>query len=358
MQRFAAPTDVNRNRTIVAPDPLHEHPLILVCRSVLADTIRRFNRFIPLLRRAPNHCSSTSGPSSRYGQSLCSLLWAKASIPVYSDPLIVQAPSSFPRAGDLTDSQPNRRPSPTIHNRRSIKAPIEPTTPSIMAGLGRRTHYRKHLTDQVLFDLPVPNEETDQVGKIVATRGSNQFDVLLSDGTNSKVLAILPTKYRKLVWLKRNDFVIVESGLAEVEEAENQEAEAGGTVGQDVTVAPAATMDDATGGGIRYMIKHILYKDQIRNLIDKGLWPVKDPEFHTEQTSTLLPGSGDDNDDNDRGMSVPMAPSAAAADGIVYDANYNEEESEDDDDADLFVNTNRVAAIQLEDSSSSDEGDE
>lgn len=227
-----------------------------------------------------------------------------------------------------------------------------------MAGLGRRTHYRKHLTDQVLFDLPVPNEETDQVGKIVATRGSNQFDVLLSDGTNSKVLAILPTKYRKLVWLKRNDFVIVESGLAEVEEAENQEAEASSsTTGTDprqaeVTVAPAATSDDATGGGIRYMIKHILYKDQIRNLIEKGLWPVKDPEFQTELSSTLLPYSGDDND------SVPIAPPAAAADGIVYDANYNEEESKDDDDADLFVNTNRVAAIQLEDSSSSDEGDE
>jgi translation initiation factor IF-1 len=143
-----------------------------------------------------------------------------------------------------------------------------------MTGLGRRAHYRKHLTDQVLFDLPLSNEEMDQVVKIVATHGSNQFGVLLINGTNSRFLANLPTKYRKRVWLKRNDFVIVESGLAEVEEAENQEAEAASTGTKCVTVAPAATIDDSTGGGIGYMNKHILYKDQIRDPIEDGLWPV------------------------------------------------------------------------------------
>jgi hypothetical protein len=54
-------------------------------------------------------------------------------------------------------------------------------------------------------------------------------------------------------------------------------------------------------------------------------------------------------------MSVPIPPPAAAVNGIVYDADCHEDESEDDDDADLFVNTNRLAAIQPEDSSSSDE---
>jgi translation initiation factor IF-1 len=245
----------------------------------------------------------------------------------------------------LVDSQPNQS-----------TGDDEPTTTgSIMAGLGRRTHYRKHLTDQVLFDLPVPDKETDQVGKIVATRGSNQFDVLLSDGANSKVLAILPTKYRKLVWLKRNDFVIVESGLADGE-ADSQESEASGTADEltttgDNDVPPVLTrIDDSTGGGIRYMIKHILYKDQIRNLIEKGFWPEKDPEFQTEVSSTLL-SSGEAY----RGASADNALPTAGADGIVYEADYNEEECEDDDDTDLFVNTNRVAAIKMEDSSSSDE---
>jgi probable RNA-binding protein EIF1AD len=241
--------------------------------------------------------------------------------------------------------------------KQSTQGDDEPTTTgSIMAGLGRRTHYRKHLTDQVLFDLPVPDKETDQVGKIVATRGSNQFDVLLSDGANSKVLAILPTKYRKLVWLKRNDFVIVESGLADGE-VDSQESEASGTAdelttGDNDDVPIVTRIDDSTGGGIRYMIKHILYKEQIRNLIEKGFWPDKDPEFQTEVSSTWL-SSGEAH----RGAGADNALPTAAADGIVYEADYNEEECEDDDDddADLFVNTNRVAAIKLEDSSSSDD---
>ena len=82
---------------------------------------------------------------------------------------------------------------------------------SSMAGLGRRTHYRKHLTDSVLHDLPEPNPPHSRIAKIVATRGSNQFDVLLANGDGKPELAILPTKFRKLVWLKRNDYVIVET---------------------------------------------------------------------------------------------------------------------------------------------------
>jgi hypothetical protein len=66
-------------------------------------------------------------------------------------------------AGDLTDSHQTEDLLHTIEGQSSDE---EPMTPSIMAALGRRTHYRKHLTDQVLFDLPVPNEETDHGCKI------------------------------------------------------------------------------------------------------------------------------------------------------------------------------------------------
>ena len=80
-----------------------------------------------------------------------------------------------------------------------------------MAGLGRRTHYRKHLTDSVLYDLPEPKED-ERIAKVVATRGGNQFDIILASteggGNNPSGLAILPTKFHKLVWVKRNDYVI------------------------------------------------------------------------------------------------------------------------------------------------------
>jgi len=89
-----------------------------------------------------------------------------------------------------------------------------------MAGLGRRTHYRKHLTDSIIYDYPEPGDN-ERIAKVVATRGGNQFDILLPiDAKDADAqqpqgqLAILPTKFNKLVWVKRNDFVIVETATA------------------------------------------------------------------------------------------------------------------------------------------------
>ena len=90
-----------------------------------------------------------------------------------------------------------------------------------MAGLGRRTHYRKHLTDSIIYDFPEPGEN-ERIAKVVATRGSNQFDIILpinndesesnddnqQESARESHLAILPTKFNKLVWLKRNNFVL------------------------------------------------------------------------------------------------------------------------------------------------------
>ena len=148
-----------------------------------------------------------------------------------------------------------------------------------MAGSGRRTHYRKHLTDAVLNDLPEPDEGLGRrIALVVGTRGGNMFDVVVAPLTSSTAdvaddeddarrlsedgggvgippetttsdddgeddgrfdgpptttghrlppirnvrrsspqLAFLPTKFRKLVWIKRNDFVIVECGDEEEE---------------------------------------------------------------------------------------------------------------------------------------------
>ena len=232
-----------------------------------------------------------------------------------------------------------------------------------MAGLGRRTHYRKHLTDAVLFDLPEPGKN-DRIGKIVATRGSNQFDVLIAcsskEGQNATghdrntVLAILPTKFRKLVWLKRNDYVIAQT----VDDDEDQSDDTEDQDQQDRhddkkqtksthhdninsnARAESSNKSDAkeTNEGIRYMITHILYKDQIQNLVAKGLWPEHDPNFVSDDARVGPDTDGDARDD-----------------GIVYQDYYDNSDEGSDPDADLFVNTNRVANLAIEDSSSSDE---
>lgn len=70
----------------------------------------------------------------------------------------------------------------------------------------------------------------------------------LANGTKS--LAILPTKFNKLIWMKRGDYVIVS-------ESEGQFTTASGKQ-----------------NGVEAMIQHILMKDQINHIKKEGLWYV------------------------------------------------------------------------------------
>jgi len=193
-----------------------------------------------------------------------------------------------------------------------------------MSGLGRRTHYRKHLTDSVWNGRPEP-AENERIAKVIGTRGSNQFELVIDpqDGELDMThqLAILPTKFRKLVWLKRNDYVI-----CAVAEDENGEL---------------SVNDNA---GIRFMIAHILYKDQVKHLKDQNLWP-KDDFFSDDAgngDSLAQNVNVDDEDDVDE-----YGSDGGESDGIVYN---------NDDDAEYFCNTNRIAKLKVADSS--DESDE
>jgi probable RNA-binding protein EIF1AD len=184
----------------------------------------------------------------------------------------------------------------------------------------------------VLHDFPEPDPD-DRIAKVVATRGGNQFDVLLESTAKGEapvddrkaVLAMLPTKFRKLVWLKRNDFVIVRTGGGQDEDA---------TTGNDG--------NDSTTKGIRFIVTHILYKDQVKNLQVKGLWPVNDPEFSIEgMAEPEIAHDGQDVDDN-----VDVDDD----DGIVYDTGMGDDE--------IFVNRNRaVGAAAVPDSSDSEDDD-
>ena len=71
-----------------------------------------------------------------------------------------------------------------------------------------RTTKRKHVIKEVLLDdlkLPTANQEVVQ---IVASRGNNLHAV--EDATGANFLVSMPTKFRRNVWIKRGDFVLVE----------------------------------------------------------------------------------------------------------------------------------------------------
>jgi probable RNA-binding protein EIF1AD len=249
-----------------------------------------------------------------------------------------------------------------------------------MAGLGRRTHYRKHLTDAVLHEYPIPNEH-ERFAKVVATRGGNHFDIILArkhisnheegletsatdeEETRQTQLCLLPTKFRKLVFIKRGDFVIVETSVDEQDDdnestGSNHDNNGGGGAGG--------------GGGIRCIIRHILYRDQVKHLKTKGLWPTSDAEFNNEAEMTatvaaaaaVTAASTGDHISSSARQEDTLEPKAVGGedkdDGIVY-ADYNCDDYDADDlqqqDA-MFVNTNRLAHLVVQDSSdSSDEGE-
>jgi probable RNA-binding protein EIF1AD len=182
-----------------------------------------------------------------------------------------------------------------------------------MAGAGRRSNYRKHLTDHVLNDLPIPTS-TQRIARIGATRGGNQFDVHV-EGKDE--LALLPTKFHKLVWVKRGDYVIVDKGDESLNEIEGEDS-----------------------GGFRFMIAHILYKDQIKHIKNEGLWPIEFEDVETDRVDSNANEKEEDSEGEEH----------ESRDGISYD--YAEH------DEDLFINTNRMAHMKVQDSDSDDSDDE
>ncbi|XP_053735400.1 probable RNA-binding protein EIF1AD [Synchiropus splendidus] len=139
---------------------------------------------------------------------------------------------------------------------------------------------RKHVVKEVLGDFVTPTEN-QQIVKVTGSRGNNLHETVTAQGET--FLVSMPTKFRKNIWIKRGDFVIVDP----IEEGEKVKAE----------------------------ISFILYKDHIQYLQKQQLWPegFMDKPSSQDQTSKE----------------------------VEEEANEDEESNSEDDDSDLFVNTNR-----------------
>ncbi|KAG7400570.1 putative RNA-binding protein eif1ad [Phytophthora boehmeriae] len=118
-----------------------------------------------------------------------------------------------------------------------------------MSGSGRKSAYRKGVTKRVLYGDPEP-KENELIVRVIALRGSNLFEIV--DAAGAKSVTMLPTKFRKLIWVKRGDFLIVSEGD-----------------GGETTTAKG------TKGAVTSIVEHILYKEQIKNLKNKNLWPAE-----------------------------------------------------------------------------------
>ncbi|XP_029918530.1 putative RNA-binding protein EIF1AD [Myripristis murdjan] len=165
---------------------------------------------------------------------------------------------------------------------------------------------RKHVVKEVLGDFVTP-AENQQIVKVIGSRGNNLHETVTARGET--FLVSMPTKFRKNIWIKRGDYVIVDP----IEEGEKVKAE----------------------------ISAILYKDHIQHLQKLQLWPEGFQEEPSSQEKTdREQEKGDEREEKDE----------------------EEGSGSEDDDSDLFVNTNRsnyhYSESEEEESEDEDEEDE
>ncbi|ETI40666.1 hypothetical protein F441_13956 [Phytophthora nicotianae CJ01A1] len=195
-----------------------------------------------------------------------------------------------------------------------------------MSGSGRKSAYRKGVTKRVLYGDPEP-KENELIVRVTALRGSNLFEVVDANGVKS--VTMLPTKFRKLIWVKRGDFLIVGEGD-----------------GGEATTATGKK------GAVTSIVEHILYKEQIKNLKRKELWPAAFDDSPTGPAWT----QGDtvnkdeeqsDEEGDDAGGEEAQTPTASSSNGLTMvedrfammhvnrnrrKGHFDDEEEEDSDD--------------------------
>ena len=158
-------------------------------------------------------------------------------------------------------------------------------------------------------------------------------------------LAMLPTKFRKLIWIRCGDFLIVSGGT---------------------TDSTTITTSKGTKGAVTFLVEHILYKDQIKLLKQKNLWPKEFEEVNDTQEIVVAVkkidlGSNDDVKPTSSEVikatkpSVKLIGNTTVQIGQVEESDGEYYESEPDDDSALFVNRNRLGGHFADEEESEDE---
>jgi len=157
------------------------------------------------------------------------------------------------------------------------------------------SHSRKHLTTTVLTSLPLPSE-AEKVVKVIELRGANICEVEEADG--QRYLVQVPTRFRKLVWIKRGNFLIINR----------------------------PTNWDNLNYKVRAMVLHVLFPDQIKNIKKEGLWP---QEF---QDAPIEEPKKQQQEDDEGELDEYLVNSNHVYAQEESDSDDEDEDNEDDDD--------------------------
>eukprot|EP01027_Heterolobosea_sp_BB2_P009320 GEZU01013751.1.p1 GENE.GEZU01013751.1~~GEZU01013751.1.p1 ORF type:complete len:182 (+),score=65.77 GEZU01013751.1:95-640(+) len=178
------------------------------------------------------------------------------------------------------------------------------------------SHIRKHVTAEITTNYPVLSKDTEKIVRVVATRGTNQVEVEACDG--EKMLVMMPTKFRKLIWIKRGDYLIIDTDLSE----ENT-------------------------GKIKGIIEHVLQTQHIKHLKKMNMWP---EQFQQSASENAKQSNGNNNNEEDDEV---VASSGDERRNDEDDEEYDSEEEEEDDE--YFVNPNHRAPQDSSDDEDEDD---
>lgn len=117
------------------------------------------------------------------------------------------------------------------------------------------SHARKHVTDSVLNQFPVPSA-TEVIVKCISLKGNNVAEVETPEG--SKLLVTIPQKFNKVVWVSRGFFKFPHFFSFE-------------NSGDFLIIQP--TLDQYKTASNQGIVTTILYKEQIKHLKTEGVWP-------------------------------------------------------------------------------------
>lgn len=181
---------------------------------------------------------------------------------------------------------------------------------------------RKHVVKEMLEDFSIP-KENQSIVKVLGTPGSNLHEVLSSDG--KKMLCSLPLKFRKNIWIKRGDFVIIEP----IDEGDRVKAE----------------------------IVRILYPQHVKHLQKEDIWPKQFLSKSKDCNETETLSKEIQNMDAKKEKTFKKGDHILNMNNdpkVAMNANSDEEEyySSEDDLSDIPANTNRPAIIYEESSDS------
>ena len=126
-----------------------------------------------------------------------------------------------------------------------------------MSGSKRNSQYRKGATSDFLSD-DIELDDGDLIAQVISSKGSNLFEIRVSGGDQG--LAILPNKFRNLIWIKRNDFIVVTALTTSTTDEMNTDGD-------------QSRHSSSILSTNKYEVKEILSKNHIKQLKARKIWP-------------------------------------------------------------------------------------